>query len=229
MPQTRTAKGRFTNQSPALKVAVERKSTVLASNAYHHRVDSLTAFVALLLIAGSNVLNNASWLDPVGGLVISLMVVQAGWGNTKSALFELADAGVEDEMKDKVHKAATQAVADINVASEQVHVRYIQGVKAGQNFLMDVELGVPGSWTVEQTRNVENLVRERVGAKVRGVKKVRVRFVSNSAEKPDFLDEFISGDPTNVLSSESEEEHDHEHEHHDKHSQSTDSDVRRRR
>jgi divalent metal cation (Fe/Co/Zn/Cd) transporter len=47
----------------ALKVANERKSAVLASNAYHHRVDSLTAFVALLLITGSNFLNNAQWLD----------------------------------------------------------------------------------------------------------------------------------------------------------------------
>ncbi|KAF2131836.1 hypothetical protein P153DRAFT_373704 [Dothidotthia symphoricarpi CBS 119687] len=211
-----------------LKVAIERKSTVLASNAYHHRVDSLTAFVALLLIAGSNVLNNASWLDPVGGLVISLMVVQAGWGNTKSALLELADVGVEDEMKDNVRKAATEAVANITTASEQVNVRHVQGVKAGQNFLMDVELGVPGSWTVEQTRGVEDLVRERVGAKVRGVKKVRVRFVTNSAEMPDFMDEFISGDTTAMSTSESEDEHDHDHDHEHKHSQSTNGDVRKR-
>ncbi|KAF1913506.1 cation efflux family-domain-containing protein [Ampelomyces quisqualis] len=217
-----------------LKVANERKSAVLASNAYHHRVDSLTAFVALLLITGSNLLNNAQWLDPVGGLVISLMVVQAGWGNTKQALLELADVGVEKEMKDNVRKAATKAVESIATSSEPVNVRAIQGVKAGQNYLMDVELGVPGTWTVEQTRGVEDLVRERIGAKVRGVKKVRVRFVSNTAEEPDFLDEFIPGDPGASLrpvedDHDYDHDHDHDHDHGQKHAQGADGSARRRK
>lgn len=196
-----------------LKVAKERKSTVLAANAYHHRVDSLTAFVALLLIAGSNVLNNAQWLDPVGGLVISLMVVQAGWGNTKNALLELADVGVDKEMRDKVRKAATTALERLTTVSEPINVRAIQGVKAGQNYLMDVELGVPGTWTIEQTREVENTLRESVGANVRGVKKVRVRFVTNSAEEPDFLDEFIAGDVSGASTPVPEDRHDHGHDH----------------
>ncbi|KAF1947193.1 hypothetical protein EJ02DRAFT_440413 [Clathrospora elynae] len=209
-----------------LKIAIERKSTVLASNAYHHRVDSLTAFVALLLIAGSNVLNNAQWLDPVGGLVISLMVVQAGWGNTKQALLELADVGVDKEMRDNVRKAATTALEGITTASEPINVRAIQGVKAGQNYIMDVEIGVPSTWTLEQTRKVEIMVRERIGAKVRGVKKVRIRFVANSAEVPDFLDEFIAGDATatTIPGSEAEHHHAHDHQH-----ETTEGDARRRK
>lgn len=199
----------------ALKIAKERKSSVLASNAYHHRVDSLTAFVALLMIAGSNVLNNASWLDPVGGLVISLMVVQAGLGNTKAALYELADVGVEDEMRQNVQRAATKALVDVNSGTAaDVHVRYVQGIKAGQNYLMDIELGAPSSWTLDQTREVENTVREGVGAQVRGVKKVRVRFVSNTSDQPDFLDEFIQAKDSDKLSPEPEGRHEHEHDDH---------------
>jgi divalent metal cation (Fe/Co/Zn/Cd) transporter len=213
----------------ALKVANERKSAVLASNAYHHRVDSLTAFVALLLITGSNFLNNAQWLDPVGGLVISLMVVQAGWGNTKQALLELADVGVETEMKDNVRKAATTAIEGITTASEPINVRAIQGVKAGQNYLMDIELGVPGTWTVEQTQRVEDMVRQRIGAKVRGVKKVRVRFVNNTAEDPDFLDEFIPGDQMAASTPEETHDHDHDHAHDHTHESAADSSVKRRK
>lgn len=212
--------------SLALKVANERKSAVLASNAYHHRVDSLTAFVALLLIVGSNFLNNAQWLDPVGGLVISLMVVQAGFGNTKQALLELADVGVDDEMKDNVRKAAAKALEGISTVSEPINVRAIQGVKAGQNYLMDVELGVPGTWTVGQTRGVEDVVRQHIGANVRGVKKVRVRFVNNTAEEPDFLDEFISVDST---ATPSEGAHDHDHDHDHKHTAAADDSLRRRK
>lgn len=158
------------------------------------------------------------------------MVVQAGWGNTKSALLELADVGVEDEMKENVTKAATKALESISTPTEKVEVRAVQGVKAGQNYLMDVEIGVPGTWTVDQTRAVEDMLRERVGAKVRGVKKVRVRFVTNSTGEPDFLDEFITGDVTGTTTpgSESEHDHDHDHTHEHKHSQSTDTARRRK-
>jgi divalent metal cation (Fe/Co/Zn/Cd) transporter len=181
-----------------------------------------------LLIVGSNFLNNAQWLDPVGGLVISLMVVQAGWGNTKQALLELADVGVEDEMKDDVRDAAVKALGDFTTAAEPINVRAIQGVKAGQNYLMDVELGVPGIWTVEKTRSIEDMVRERIGANVRGVKKVRVRFVANSSSEPDFLDEFIPGDATNTSTANSHN-HNHTDKHNHEHSDSTPSQVRQRK
>src|SRR5687768_13109146 len=101
------------------------------------------------MIAGSNVLNNAAWMDPVGGLVISLMVVQAGWGNTKLALLELADVGIEQEMKDSVQKATDKALSGINTgsAATDVDLRAIQGIKSGQNYLIDLELAVPASWS----------------------------------------------------------------------------------
>ena len=170
------------------------------------------------MIVGSNFLNNAAWMDPVGGLVISLMVVQAGWGNTRAALFELADVGVEQEMKNNVRRAADKALDSINTnsAAENVEVRSVQGVKAGQNYLMDLEMAVPGSWSIDQTRGVEDLVRERVGAKVRGVKRVRVRFVAKDSEQNDYMDEFIGGDVSAKSSPEPEQEYiDHDHDHHE--------------
>ncbi|KAF2275856.1 uncharacterized protein EI97DRAFT_433805 [Westerdykella ornata] len=220
-----------------LKVAKDRKSSVLASNAYHHRVDSLTAFVALVMIAGSNLLRNAQWLDPVGGLIISMMVVQAGWANTKMALFELADVGIDKEMRDNVRRATLRALADVNINSgseaQHVEIRAVQGIKSGQNYLIDLELAAPGQWSIEQTRGVEELVRERLGAKVRGVKRVRVRFVSKDSAEHDYLDEFIAGDDsarsTPEVEREREHEHEHEHEHSHAHEEETKESVRKRR
>lgn len=188
---------------------------MLASNAYHHRVDSLTAFVALLMIVSSNYLSNAAWLDPVGGLVISLMVVQAGFGNTRSALFELADVAVDGEVKDNVRKHASKALEELpkDLSSGAIEVRSIQGIKAGQIYLMEIELAVPKEWTVSQTRQVEEAVRTKVGAKVRGVKRVRVKFVEQESDIPDFMDEFIPADVSPRSSPEPEEEHNHSHEH----------------
>ncbi len=200
-----------------MKVARERKSSVLASNAIHHRVDSLTGIVTLFAILGANFIHDASWLDPVGGLFISLLVIRAGWGNTASALYELADRSIDDEVKRSVRKHAAQALADVSVLADgqqqQVELRDVSGVKSGQNYLVDVELAVPGDWTVETVRAVEEAVRDKVGHAVRGVRRVRVRFVKLD-EKVEVFDEFISGDISQRSSPEPDEaEHDHDHEH----------------
>ncbi|KAK3898122.1 mitochondrial metal transporter 2 [Staphylotrichum tortipilum] len=206
-----------------MKVARERKSSVLASNAVHHRVDSLTGIVALLAILGANLLKDAPWLDPVGGLFISLLVIRAGLSNTIAALYELADRSIDDEVRESVSKHASKALEALSDGvGKDVDLRDVSGVKSGQNYLVDLELAVPSLWTVEEVRRVEEAVRARVGEKVRGVRRLRVRFVPKEAALPERFDEFIRGDVSARSSPEPEEEgegnghdhhHDHEHEH----------------
>lgn len=81
-----------------IKVARERKSAVLASNAMHHRIDALTSIVALLTIECAYVLGTAAWCDPLGKLVIVLMVVKAVWGNTRQAFMELLGESKREDM-----------------------------------------------------------------------------------------------------------------------------------
>ncbi|TVY91306.1 Mitochondrial metal transporter [Lachnellula willkommii] len=196
-----------------MKVAKERKSSVLASNAIHHRVDSLTGIVTLFAILGANFLHDAAWLDPIGGLLISLLVIKGGWGNTKSALYELADRGIDTETKASITRAVKKSIADLRDGSE-IELREVEGVKSGQNFLVDLQLAVPKSWTVEDVREVEEGVRQVVGAKVRGVRRVKVRFVPKDESSIALFDEFISGDVSPRESPEPEEhDHDHDHDH----------------
>lgn len=176
-----------------MKIANERKSSVLASNAIHHRIDSLTSVVALATIAGAHVFSNATWLDPVGGLIISLMVINAGWMNTKTSLLELADTTVDEEIKDSVRNAALKIITK-TPDLEGVEIRDVQGLKAGQNYLMEIEIAVAGSTTVRQSRQIEEVLRTNVGAKVRGVRRVKIRTVPRELEQIDFAEEFIPGD-----------------------------------
>ncbi|TQB69349.1 hypothetical protein MPDQ_001969 [Monascus purpureus] len=176
-----------------MKVADERKSSVLASNAIHHRVDSLTALVALFTIGGTHLFQNAFWLDPVGGLLISMMVVRAGWGNTKTSLLELADAAIDDDVKSSTREAVSKVLAQTE-GSDSIRVRDIQGMKSGQNYLLDIELAVPGSWSVNRSREIEEAVRDAVGDHVLGAKRVRVRFVPLEQGDLKFSEEFISAD-----------------------------------
>jgi divalent metal cation (Fe/Co/Zn/Cd) transporter len=198
-----------------MKVAKERKSSVLASNAIHHRVDSLTGIVTLFAVLGANFLHEAAWLDPVGGLLISLLVIKAGWGNTISALYELADKGIDAEVKSSVTRAVNKSLLNLSEGS-QVELREVEGVKSGPNYLVDLQLAVPKAWTVEDVREVEQSVREMVGSKVRGVRRVKVRFVPKDETQPSLFEEFISGDVSPRESPEPEE-HDHDHHDHDAH------------
>ncbi|TFB02100.1 Mitochondrial metal transporter 2 [Trichoderma ghanense] len=198
-----------------MKIARDRKSSVLASNAVHHRVDSLTGIVTLFAIVGANVIENAAWLDPVGGLFISAMVLHAGYGNTKSALLELIDQSVDDDVKAAIRKQAHRAIANVS-EGHQAELRDITGTKSGPNYLVDLELAVPGAWTVDDVKDLEDAVRTLVGGKVRGVKRVRVRFVSRDAAVNKRFDEFIPGSARSSVSEaseQSEEEHHHDHGH----------------
>ncbi|KAK5989136.1 Mitochondrial metal transporter 2 [Cladobotryum mycophilum] len=196
-----------------MKVARERKSSVLASNAVHHRIDSLTGIVTLAVILGANAIENAAWLDPVGGLLISIMVIHAGLGNTRSAFLELIDQSIESEVKSTIRKQAHRALANVSDGHE-AELREISGTKSGPNYLVDLEMSVPGKWTVDDVKELEDAVRTQVGGKVRGVKRVRVRFVSQDAEVDKKFDEFI---PSSAQALAESEEEDHHHGHGHKH------------
>lgn len=181
-----------------MKVARERKSSVLASNAVHHRIDSFTGIVTLVAILGANFLQNAAWLDPVGGLLISLLVVRAGWGNTMSALYELVDKSIDEDVRQSVRMCTRRALDEENNNNNNnsdndnnIDILNVTGVKSGQNYLVEIQLAVPGDLQVWDLAQLERAVRDRVGRRVRGVRKVKIRFVPRENMAASQFDEFI--------------------------------------
>ncbi|KAF2157738.1 hypothetical protein K461DRAFT_264599 [Myriangium duriaei CBS 260.36] len=188
-----------------MKVAEEKRSSVLASNAYHHRVDSLTAFVALLTISASHFMKGAQWLDPVGGLVISGMIVQAGWQNTKAALLELADVAIEDDIREQAETATTRALE----ATDAI-LSAVQGVKSGQNYLLEVAVAIPETSTLKDQKVLEEQIRSAVATDIKGAKRVAVRFIPSSDADKGFSSEFLSFNTDVIEERQSHDGHDHE-------------------
>lgn len=181
-----------------MRVANRQKSSVLASNAIHHRVDSLTGLVTLFAILGANFLHDATWLDPVGGFIISLLVIKGGCGNTLSALNELADKSIEEEVKTSIKDNVIKTLEEIRHGS-YVELQDIEGLKSGQNYLISLQLAVPPTWSVQTMAEIEKELREALGSKVQGVRRVQIRFVSKESESNSFHDEFISYCPNQGL------------------------------
>jgi divalent metal cation (Fe/Co/Zn/Cd) transporter len=76
-----------------------------------------------------------------------------------------------------------------------IKVRDVQGMKSGQNYLMDIELAVPGAWPISRSQTIEQSVRHTVGNGVRGVKRIKVRFIPIEQQELTFSDEFVAQDP----------------------------------
>src|ERR1700760_1349466 len=191
-----------------MKIAKQRKSAVLESNAIHHRVDSLTGIVALATIAISNIVPSLSSLDAFGGLLISWMVIRAGWTNTMTSLTELADASVAEDVKETVKSVTSQALRE--ALQGDAEAREVSGTKAGQNYLLDIEVAVPNDLTIEQLSGAESLIRERVAKKVRGSRRIRIRFIPLEAQEGDFMHDFVPPG-VNPLSTPEPEKYEHQH------------------
>jgi cation diffusion facilitator family transporter len=108
------------------KVATEEHSPVLKANALHHRADALTSVVALGSILGSS-LGGFTFLDPIGGLLVSAVILQQGVSLSKVAVLEFLDAGMDQATERKI----TEIVQKVVDGEELLSVRNIRGVKSG--------------------------------------------------------------------------------------------------
>jgi divalent metal cation (Fe/Co/Zn/Cd) transporter len=75
-----------------MKIAIEEKSSVLVANAVHHRIDSLSSVAALLATVGVFIFPTAAWIEPVGEIVIAVMILQGIYETILEAVQELLKA-----------------------------------------------------------------------------------------------------------------------------------------
>lgn len=85
-----------------LRVAKEQHSNVLLANAFHHRSDAFGSLVAVGAIAGSWA--GYPMLDPLGGLLVSGMILKQGAQVGMTALKELVDQVTDPTLPPKVHE-----------------------------------------------------------------------------------------------------------------------------
>ena len=151
--------------------------------------------VSLVTILSTHLLGGVQSIDPLGSLMVSTVVLRAGFQNLVSAVKELGDRTIDDEVKKSVRDAAIVAVRDaapsIGKQAEDVSLQMVQGVKSGPNNLVEVAIAVPGSWSVDETIVLEQAVRDCVGAKVRGARRVKITFAPKELELPAFTREYI--------------------------------------
>ncbi|KAI5961218.1 MMT2 [Candida pseudojiufengensis] len=167
-----------------MKIAHETNSKVLVANAWHHRVDSLTAVVALLTVAGG-VLFNVAWLDSIGGIGVSILIIKAGWDSIKEAWYELIDRGEQpgSEIYNKVENIIKYEL-ESNEQLKQFKIKQLSVLSSGANTNINFTL-------LTQNKNInlvtlnkyEKILSDLIHQDDRFVRNVGIKFeLENSTE-----------------------------------------------
>ncbi|TCD71617.1 hypothetical protein EIP91_007364 [Steccherinum ochraceum] len=176
------------------KVADDEHSPVLLANAVHHRSDAYSSMVALVAILGSWWFPHLP-LDPIGGLLVSVLIFQQGWGILLTALRQLTDAGVSSRTRSSLLRSLAPLVPEESSphtpsSSQLEHqtehllgVRDLRAMRAGALMIVDVVADVPKTLTVERATDIEKRIAETLRKARKEVSEVRVKF--NPVDKSD--------------------------------------------
>ncbi|KAI7855174.1 cation efflux protein [Circinella umbellata] len=140
-----------------IKVGVSERSEVLIANAWHHRSDAYSSAVALVAILGSYA--GIPVLDPLGGVLVSGIVIKQGGGILSSALKELMDHGINKSEVDTIRNAVRQVKEK---EPDLIDFHSIRGRKQGPFHHVDLTLQVDSALTMEQARRIEENVQGEI-------------------------------------------------------------------
>ncbi len=135
------------------RVGKRVKSPALVANAWHHRLDAFSSVPALLAVAGAILFPTWTFLDQVGALVVSVLILYAAIQIIGPGIGELIDAGASQEICEalKSRAASIGPVKDVH----GIRTRYVSG-----GMLVDLHIVVDGEITVRQGHRIADRVRD---------------------------------------------------------------------
>ncbi|KAI0000384.1 cation efflux protein [Russula vinacea] len=157
------------------KVAEQEHSPVLLANAYHHRSDAYSSVVALVAILGSGWFPTLP-LDPIGGLLVSVVILQQGLSIFKGAFWEMTDASAPEPVLRSLSRSLDKLREDPHLDSSFLHFHDLRARRAGSHLFVNLSVGVPGVLTAFQLSQLEKQIFATLKAERKDVKEVQVQF-----------------------------------------------------
>jgi cation diffusion facilitator family transporter len=95
-----------------LAVGRRTRSSAVVANAWHHRSDALSSIPTALAIAGVLAFGpRFAFLDPVGAVVVSFMILKTAFEIVRPTVATLCDASADQQIVDAVRKVALENAA----------------------------------------------------------------------------------------------------------------------
>lgn len=129
-------------------------SSALRANAWHHRSDALSSIPALVAVMGAKLLPEGFWiLDPIGGIIVSTLILYAGWSIAAPALQSLIDRGKSTDDIERIRSIAMQVKG-----VQQAHA--IRTRSLGEDWHVDLHILVDDNMTVREGHNIAERVND---------------------------------------------------------------------
>ncbi|KAH6914065.1 mitochondrial iron ion transporter [Coprinopsis sp. MPI-PUGE-AT-0042] len=163
-------------------VADEEKSPVLLANAIHHRSDAYSSLVAFFAILGTW-LFPAFPLDPIGGLIVSVVIFQQGFSLLKGAWGDLTDASVSPKTRRSIEDILLPLIAKADSSgafpsseTTLLDVSHVRCRRAGSQLFVDLTAVVPTGATVDQIHDLDTTIQQTLKASKKEIAEIRIKF-----------------------------------------------------
>ncbi|KAF4563379.1 hypothetical protein EYR36_003822 [Pleurotus pulmonarius] len=160
------------------KVADEERSPVLQANAIHHRSDAYSSVVALVAILGSWLIP-ALPLDPIGGLIVAIVILRQGLGLLGGAWGDLTDASVSSRTRQSLFKTLDPLISTSNSTTSDpflLAIRQIRARRSGSLMFVDLKVDVPGGLTIHESSSLEMKISQTLMKARKEIAEVNVQF-----------------------------------------------------
>lgn len=152
-------------------------SSLILSNAYHHRSDSLSSAVVLIGAIGSY--NNIYWLDSFAAIIVSFMIIKLGLTLIIEGTTELIDTAIDAESSKKI----------LNIILEHPEIAKINYFKTrmmAKRILIDTALEVKNNITINEAMLIKKQIIARLMEHNKLIQNVAICILEN--EKKDYFD-----------------------------------------
>ncbi|KAH9944706.1 cation efflux family-domain-containing protein [Amylocystis lapponica] len=163
------------------RVADDERSPVLRANAIHHRSDAYSSMVALVAILGSWWFPHLP-LDPIGGLLVCVLIFRQGWSILVTALHQLTDGSVSPKTRTVLLEALEPLLPEVAAsaaagpAERLLAVQDLRAMRAGALMFVDLVAHVPRTLSIEEASSLEDRITRTLKAARKEISEVRVRF-----------------------------------------------------
>ena len=128
------------------------KSRALLANAWHHRSDALSSVPVLVAVAVAMFFPKYAFIDHVGELLVSVIILGTAYKILRSALAELSDGTASAEDQESIESVA-RAITGV----KDVHA--VRSRKVGPGLHVDLHVLVDGDDTVRAGHDVASQVK----------------------------------------------------------------------
>jgi len=130
-------------------------SSALIANAWHHRSDALSSIPALVAVAVASAYPKWGFVDSLGALVVSILILKVAWDIAAPALSELMDHGAGT---DDLRKMTEMAESVEGVRS----VHRLRTRRVGTGWFIDLHAEVDPEMTVLKSHDIATALQQKL-------------------------------------------------------------------